>query len=163
MLIHEGDVRLLARAVVARQACPHERDPLGGLLLKDEDYGWITAEIRKLAESHCGGKIVSMLEGGYGEGDTVTVDAPPALVWDQLQEPDIWSAIGPVEQVFMSHYDSVTSVGETFEELGYSKATGDAEGHRFAAIGSDELRRYGFQFHPEVDDTLRRMAAVRVS
>jgi acetoin utilization deacetylase AcuC-like enzyme len=43
----------------------HERDPLGGLLLKDEDYGWITAEIRKLAESHCGGKVVSMLEGGY--------------------------------------------------------------------------------------------------
>ena len=38
--------------------------------------------------------------------------------------------------------------------LAYSKATEDTEGHRFAAIGSDELRRYGFQFHPEVDDTL---------
>ena len=38
---------------------------LGGLLLQDDDYGWITAEIRALAESHCGGKIVSMLEGGY--------------------------------------------------------------------------------------------------
>ena len=26
--------------------------------------------------------------------------------------------------------------------------------HRFAAIGSDSLKRYGFQFHPEVDDTV---------
>lgn len=70
------------------------------------------------------------------------------------REHPLFAGLGPVEQVFMSHYDSVTSVGESFEELGYSKATGDAEGHRFAAIGSDELRRYGFQFHPEVDDTL---------
>lgn len=43
----------------------HERDPLGGLLLQDEDFGWITAEIRAVAESACGGKVVSMLEGGY--------------------------------------------------------------------------------------------------
>jgi acetoin utilization deacetylase AcuC-like enzyme len=43
----------------------HERDPLGGLLLQDEDYGWITAEIRALAESSCSGKVVSLLEGGY--------------------------------------------------------------------------------------------------
>ncbi len=43
----------------------HERDPLGQLELKDEDYGWITDEIRALAESACGGKVVSNLEGGY--------------------------------------------------------------------------------------------------
>ena len=43
----------------------HERDPLGGLLLQDEDYGWITAEIQALAESACSGKVVSLLEGGY--------------------------------------------------------------------------------------------------
>jgi acetoin utilization deacetylase AcuC-like enzyme len=43
----------------------HERDPLGQLQLQDEDYGWITTRIRQVAESHCGGKIVSLLEGGY--------------------------------------------------------------------------------------------------
>ncbi len=55
----------------------------------------------------------------------------------------------------MSHFDSVVSVGEGFEELGYT-ALGESEGggHRFAAIGSDRFRRYGFQFHPEVDDTV---------
>ena len=62
---------------------------------------------------------------------------------------------GPVEQVWMSHYDSVTAVGEGFEELGLQPSGGDgAADHRFAAIGSDRLRRYGFQFHPEVDDTV---------
>jgi len=43
----------------------HERDPLGQLQLQDDDYGWITAEIRAIAESSCDGKMVSMLEGGY--------------------------------------------------------------------------------------------------
>ncbi|MDP2958518.1 MAG: glutamine-hydrolyzing GMP synthase, partial [Longimicrobiales bacterium] len=61
--------------------------------------------------------------------------------------------LSPVEQVWMSHYDSVVSVGPEFRELGYS-VTGDNGEHRFAAIGSDTLERYGFQFHPEVDDTV---------
>ena len=54
----------------------------------------------------------------------------------------------------MSHFDSVTSVGPDFEELGYTTLGAGGAPHRFAAIGSDRLRRYGFQFHPEVDDTV---------
>ncbi len=69
-------------------------------------------------------------------------------------EHEIFHGLGPVEQVWMSHYDSVSEVGPEFRELGYSKTTDEGEGHRFAAIGSDSLKRYGFQFHPEVDDTL---------
>jgi GMP synthase (glutamine-hydrolysing) len=61
--------------------------------------------------------------------------------------------LGPVEQVWMSHYDSVVSVGPQFEELGYTTYGEGSRQHRFAAIGSDALRRYGFQFHAEVDDT----------
>lgn len=53
----------------------HELDPLGQLELKDEDYGWITAEIRKIAESHCAGKVVSMLEGGYDLDALATASA----------------------------------------------------------------------------------------
>jgi GMP synthase (glutamine-hydrolysing) len=66
----------------------------------------------------------------------------------------LFAGLAPVEQVFMSHFDSVVSVGAGFEELGYT-ALGESEGggHRFAAIGSDRFRRYGVQFHPEVDDT----------
>jgi hypothetical protein len=46
-------------------------------------------------------------------------------------------------------------VGADFQELGYSSLPGEsAVQHRYAANASDRLRRYGFQFHPEVDDTL---------
>ena len=43
----------------------HMRDPLGQLQLTDDDYGWITAGIRDVAETACNGKVVSLLEGGY--------------------------------------------------------------------------------------------------
>lgn len=68
-------------------------------------------------------------------------------------EHDLFRGLEAVEPVFMSHYDSVVSVGPDFQELGYTVTGPDAE-HRYAAIGSDTLRRYGFQFHPEVDDTV---------
>ena len=43
----------------------HTDDPLAGLELGDEDFAWITSQLTDLADRHCGGKIVSMLEGGY--------------------------------------------------------------------------------------------------
>jgi len=67
-------------------------------------------------------------------------------------EHPLFFGLGPTEQVWMSHYDSVASLGPDFKELGYSVTAGGE--HRFAAIGSDSLKRYGFQFHPEVDDTV---------
>jgi GMP synthase (glutamine-hydrolysing) len=69
-------------------------------------------------------------------------------------EHALFKGLGPVEQVWMSHYDSVTAVGPEFRELGWSVTTDGGPDHRFSAIGSDNLRRYGFQFHPEVDDTI---------
>jgi GMP synthase (glutamine-hydrolysing) len=69
-------------------------------------------------------------------------------------EHPIFAGLDPVETVWMSHYDSVIAVGLEFEELGHT-VTGEASTeHRYAAIGSDTFRRYGFQFHPEVDDTV---------
>ena len=70
------------------------------------------------------------------------------------QENSLFKGLGPVEQVWMSHYDSVTGIGPDFQELGYTATAEGAEGHRYAAIGSDSLKRYGLQFHPEVDDTI---------
>jgi acetoin utilization deacetylase AcuC-like enzyme len=43
----------------------HARDPLSQLELQDEDYGWITTEICSYAAANCGGRVVSILEGGY--------------------------------------------------------------------------------------------------
>lgn len=43
----------------------HHRDPLGSLQLTEEDFAWVTLQIMEAAEIHCGGRIVSVLEGGY--------------------------------------------------------------------------------------------------
>lgn len=43
----------------------HRADPLGGLRLAEADFAWVTKEIRAVAKARCGGKIVSLLEGGY--------------------------------------------------------------------------------------------------
>jgi acetoin utilization deacetylase AcuC-like enzyme len=43
----------------------HKNDPLGDLRLDEDDFAWITRELLGLAGRHCGGKLVSALEGGY--------------------------------------------------------------------------------------------------
>jgi acetoin utilization deacetylase AcuC-like enzyme len=43
----------------------HEEDPLAQLCLLEEDFAWATEKIRELADVHTGGRIVSVLEGGY--------------------------------------------------------------------------------------------------
>lgn len=43
----------------------HERDPLGSLSVRDGDYEWITRELLAIAEDSAGGRLVSILEGGY--------------------------------------------------------------------------------------------------
>jgi acetoin utilization deacetylase AcuC-like enzyme len=40
-------------------------DPLGGLLLADEDFADLTRLMLQVARSHAGGRLVSVLEGGY--------------------------------------------------------------------------------------------------
>jgi acetoin utilization deacetylase AcuC-like enzyme len=43
----------------------HWRDPLANLRLEAEDFAWATRKIREVATRHAGGRIVSLLEGGY--------------------------------------------------------------------------------------------------
>ncbi|MBG1233081.1 histone deacetylase family protein [Aestuariivirga litoralis] len=43
----------------------HVRDPLGSLELVEEDFAWATLQLMEIADTHCDGKIVSVLEGGY--------------------------------------------------------------------------------------------------
>jgi acetoin utilization deacetylase AcuC-like enzyme len=43
----------------------HHRDPLGSLKLTEEDFAWVTLQLMEAAEIHCGGRVVSVLEGGY--------------------------------------------------------------------------------------------------
>lgn len=43
----------------------HREDDLGQMGLTEQDYGWITRQIKDVALRHAGGRIVSSLEGGY--------------------------------------------------------------------------------------------------
>lgn len=43
----------------------HFKDPLGGLNFTDDDFHWITTELIKVADATAGGRVVSILEGGY--------------------------------------------------------------------------------------------------
>ena len=43
----------------------HAEDDMAMLRLVDDDYGWVTAQLKSIADRHAGGRIVSMLEGGY--------------------------------------------------------------------------------------------------
>ena len=42
-----------------------EGDPLGNFLLTDTDFAGLTRLMREIADKHAGGRVVSVLEGGY--------------------------------------------------------------------------------------------------
>ncbi len=91
---------------------------------------------------HYGGKVI---HGGREWGHTnlhITAESP------------VFKDLAPVEQVWMSHFDTVAEIGPDFREIGCSRLGADGEIHRYAAIEAPALRRYGLQFHPEVDDTI---------
>jgi len=46
----------------------HRDDGMAMLRLVESDYAWVTQQIRAAATRHAGGRIVSMLEGGYDLG-----------------------------------------------------------------------------------------------
>ena len=43
----------------------HRLDPLAQIDAEAGDFGWLTSELRALAERHAEGRLVSLLEGGY--------------------------------------------------------------------------------------------------
>ena len=43
----------------------HIEDHMAQLRFREEDYRWVTERLREFADAHCGGRVVSALEGGY--------------------------------------------------------------------------------------------------
>ena len=43
----------------------HMRDPLANLNLLEPDFAWATQKLMEIADSAAGGRVVSVLEGGY--------------------------------------------------------------------------------------------------
>jgi acetoin utilization deacetylase AcuC-like enzyme len=59
----------------------HRFDPLGGLGLTGQDFSWATEQVLAIAGRCCGGRIVSVLEGGYDiDGLTESVAAHVAAL-----------------------------------------------------------------------------------
>ena len=46
----------------------HRDDPIGALGLETEDFGPLTQTVMEVAATHAGGRLVSVLEGGYNPG-----------------------------------------------------------------------------------------------
>ena len=52
----------------------HRHDPLGSLMLEDQDFGVMTETLMQVAQQFSHSRLVSLLEGGYNVetlGDTV--------------------------------------------------------------------------------------------
>lgn len=60
VIAHRPDIILISAGFDA-----HRRDPLANLRLEAADFAWATARLMEIAARHCGGRIVSLLEGGY--------------------------------------------------------------------------------------------------
>ena len=43
----------------------HKDDPLANLGFVEDDFAWATAALMDVATKVCGGRVVSLLEGGY--------------------------------------------------------------------------------------------------
>lgn len=46
----------------------HAEDDISHIRLYENDYRWVTEQLVNVAQQHCGGRIVSVLEGGYSLG-----------------------------------------------------------------------------------------------
>ncbi len=46
----------------------HASDPLAQLNVQTDDYGWLTRQLMDVADEHCDGRLISLLEGGYDLG-----------------------------------------------------------------------------------------------
>ncbi len=57
----------------------HQADPLAGMALTDETYQWLGSQLKAIANTYCGGKLLSVLEGGYN------LDVLPGSVIAYLQ------------------------------------------------------------------------------
>jgi acetoin utilization deacetylase AcuC-like enzyme len=62
----------------------HWRDPLAGLDFTEDDFRWATERLVDVADRVCGGRVVSLLEGGY---DLIGLARSAAAHVEGLMEP----------------------------------------------------------------------------
>ena len=83
---------------------PYDKDELnhGYLAVQEADYEWVTQELCKVANKCCGGRVVSVLEGGYRiqggivSGFARSVAAHMRALCDPSPEP--WDAASTAQE-----------------------------------------------------------------
>ncbi|MGI9406765.1 MAG: histone deacetylase family protein [Hyphomicrobiaceae bacterium] len=61
----------------------HRNDPLASINLVEDDFAWATSQLAEVADKRTGGRVVSMLEGGYDlAGLANSVDAHLKVLMD---------------------------------------------------------------------------------
>ncbi len=58
----------------------HRDDPLGGLALTEQDFGWMTRKLAEVSNKYSGGRIISVVEGGYNP------DANARCIYEHAKE-----------------------------------------------------------------------------
>ena len=61
-LMHEFQPELV---LVSAGFDAHMEDDMGQMKLTELDYLWLGQQLKQIADQHCSGRLVSMLEGGY--------------------------------------------------------------------------------------------------
>lgn len=89
----------------------------------------------QLMSDHFGGTVAGNVVKEYGQNE----------IWIDTSSP-IFDGLEENQKVLMSHGDTVKIAPEGFKVIAKS-------GQAIAAIGNDEKKMYGLQFHPEVDLT----------
>ncbi len=92
-----------------------------------------------------GGGVAASTEREYGPAD-ITVDHP--------QSP-LFAALDLQQRVWMSHGDKLTGLPAGFHPIAHSPNS------PYAAMGDEERRWYGLQFHPEVGHTVHGRELIR--
>lgn len=90
----------------------------------------------QLIARELGGGVV---RGGHREYGTARMKV--------LKRTGLLAGLGPEEEIWMSHGDGVQRLPEGFEVLGAT------DGGPVTAMGDEQRKIFGIQFHPEVTDT----------
>jgi len=65
ILIPEADRFVPDLILISAGFDAHKDDPLAGIQVTAKGFGYMTEALARLADRHCSGRLVSMLEGGY--------------------------------------------------------------------------------------------------
>jgi len=82
-------------------------DPLGHMQVTTDGYGKMTAVLKRIAETHCGGKVVFFLEGGYNLDGLVGGIRRVLEVLMNSSEVDMPEKITGLDERFTDYIDMI--------------------------------------------------------